>query len=258
MKIFKFLLLFFLSNIQTSYSQDLKGLYKLYDISLDETYPLYINFNKNNFVCFSLGSSIKILGGSDELKWIGTGNYKFKEDKIILEFKTDSNFIIPINEDSILVAYNSTKNQNGIKIYITFNNLVSTHSYAVLIIETAKKEYTEIIKPGVQKIITIEEREIIKSIKISAIEMPFKYLPFDLNFNTMKYTFFAIDKKSQVKTIKNQTMEFIIKKNSSDSLYRLENKCFLKKVDNKELEFLKLLSTEKEIRLKEILNYSIK
>ena len=71
---------------------------------------------------------------------------------------------------------------------------------------------------------TVSELAVPTTIKISSLELPIKYLPFDLNFNTLKYTFFAFDRKSQLKTVKNQKMEFKIKKNSSDLLYRLEKK----------------------------------
>ena len=254
-KIATFLILLTTLNVNL-FSQQLEGIYKLYSSKLDEIYPLYLNFKKNKFISFNLGSSIGMLDSNDELKWVGAGNYSTSKNKFIFEFKTDSNFIQPFSRDSILITYNSSKNLKGIKIDITFNNFVSNYNNATLIVETATKEYSSSLTIGVSKNITLKEGEILKAIKISAIDMPTKYLPFDLSFNSLSYIFFAYDSQSQIKTIKNQKIEFNIKSIISDTLYKLESKSFLKKIDRKELEFLKHLSAGKEVRLTPLLNFS--
>ena len=73
----------------------------------------------------------------------------------------------------------------------------------------------------------------------------------------MKYIFFAEDDKSAIKIVEDQILEFDIKKTTIDSYIFGKNQ-YLKKVDSKQLEFLKKLSLQDEKRLFNLINYPIK
>ena len=253
----KWLLVFFLWSMNncSAYCQTLSGIYEFSCSKLNGYNAMYINFSKTDFIYFSLGSSIHKIDAYDELKEIATGKYSLTNNKIILNFKTDSTYISPYIYDSVVMFFSSKKNQNTINIAVEFNTSFPKFSPASLIIETASKEYVEKINFGVSKVVALPQGTIIKSIKIAAIGTPAKYLPFDLNYNNLKYTFFAEDDKSAIEIVADQTLEFDIKKSTVNALYIFGKSQYLKKVDSKQLDYLKRLSIQKEPRLIKALNY---
>ena len=245
-------LLLFSLNI---FCQELCGIYRFSYPELEHENVLYINFKGNNFVGFSLGSNTKVLDGTNELKEVGNGKYSFDKDNIILDFKTDTTTILPYIYDSISVSYSSKENQLDIKLSVIFNSFLTKFEQASIIIETPLKEYVEILTRNIKKIITLPQGSIIKSIKLAAIGMPLKHLPFDVNFNSIDYVFFAIDNKAAIINLKDQILSLKIKENHGEVFYNFGHNRFLKKIDDKELEFLNNLSKGDEPRLKILLNY---
>ena len=239
------------------FSQELSGIYRFSHPELDQGNLVYIKFGKNNFVCFSLGSNTKVIDGVNELKEIGTGKYSFAKDNLILDFKTDSTIILPYSYDSVSVSFSSKENQLDIKVSIEFKSVLTKFELASLIVETPLKEYHELINRDLKKVITLPRGSIIKSIKLAAVGMPLKYLPFDVNFNTIDYVFFAKDHRSAINIFKNQLLTVKIDKKTDNSVYSFgHSRLFLVKINVLESEFLQRLSKGEEPRLIKLLNYS--
>jgi hypothetical protein len=247
--------LFFICSLN-SFCQELNGIYGLTYAQSDEANATYLSFNKGSFIYFELGSSTTVVDGANELKVIGTGKYNFKNNLITLNFKTDTTLISPYIYDSVAIFFSSRINQKAINIVVEYNNLSSNIDNASLRIETASNEYVRTIKNNSQETISLPHGTIIKAITISLISMPLKYLPFDINYNNLKYSVFAKDKKSPIKIVNNQILKFEITKYiGKDSIYIFGKRQFLRKVDKKELEYLNNLGNGEEPRLNKILNY---
>ncbi len=249
-----FLVLFILFS-KSSFSQQLNGLYRFSFSLFDDANLSYILFHKDEFVYFSLGSSTKVLDGTDELKKFGAGKYFFKANKFKLNFNTDSSIVTMNVYDSLATTFFSVPSQRNKKVSAQFSNTINDNPTGTLIIETTKKDYSLNLSSNKISIIQIPEKAIIKAIGLAIAGVPYKTLPFSNSFNNLNYTYYTKDDKEAIKIVSNQNCEFEIKKSIRIDSYRFGRGKALTKVDKKELDFLINITSKKELRLPFFLNY---
>ncbi len=253
----KVIILFYLiiSCIQYSSGQQLSGIYRFSYPLNEETQNSYFIFNKDSFICFTLGNSIHMFDGEDELKSYGVGSYKLLNNKFSIQFKTDSLLIPIFLEDSLSVSFNTKKNQEGTNIKVDFYNEISKQQLGGLFIETTKGEiYKNFGKSNTAKAY-IPVGSIITSIKIGMVNMPLKNLPVLEHYNNIVYNLFVRDKKSAIKVFISESFEFEIVKIIGDSIYLINKRSGLQKINKSAIEFLNSLASKQDQRLKILLNY---
>lgn len=249
-----FILLLFLNQI--TYAQFLPdGIYSLSNPLSDNLEKKYLKIHKQNFIYFSLGSSVDVIDGADELKEIGTGKYILANFRIRLNFTLDSFLILPYVFDSVIASFSSIPSQTNVSICVEFNNMLSKYKSASLIVQSATNEYTFELLSSIPKTIHLPSGIIIKSLRIAAINVPLKNIPFDVNFNNLKYVYFARDKQSGLKIINSGVFYFQLRNAVNKNKPSLKGKWTLKILDKGEMSFLKITAVEKDTRLAKILNF---
>lgn len=236
----RYIFLILLSFItQNSFCQKLEGYFSHNDTRLYGNGLGYFKFfNNNQFTFFTVQAAPKSTHNNDMLDQIGSGTYTIVNNKLIIEFKTDTNFVNLNNYDSIGVVFSSIKNQAGVKIVFNVHAAeLAKYRNGQIHVETASgKDFYKLITDS-SVVLFVPQTEIIKTIKFEKGGYSPKLLPFSLNFNSLSYDYYFKVEQNFIGVVPDRRLEFPIKKIKNDS-YLLGLSSVLTKVSGAGVQML--------------------
>jgi hypothetical protein len=253
-----FLFAIFFSIQNFANCQKLVGLFKLTDYN--DMKSSYLKFFNNNFIYFNMVNGNGCLDCINEINEIGSGEFEFKNDSLVLNFNTDSIFIDILKLDSIVTIFKSNNKFDYTLLNFEIDDNTNKFVGGNIKVVTKKRNFYSEIKKNKAEV-KIPRGEVILLIEVGFVGLPkTKPLMYDLNYNVIDYKYFINDLKAPINIHPDEVLKFPIVRNYGDSnfLFRKKGPNGLKKVSTNGLLEMKSFLYEKEPRLKKILEWDFK
>lgn len=217
----------------------------------------YVTISNDSFCLFKPNTSDLIQSPENRqlIDRIGVGTYVLSRKSLDLYFDSTKQIITDYTTDSIQFSFSTDVQSKMVSFIVNLKFGVKENGNNALIISSYKKDFFYPIK-NQSFTVDFPDSIPIKAVKLGVMGYDHRVLPYDHRYNNFTYNYYFNDDKNRISLIIGEKWNFSIsnKKPKNNILLRLGNNGYLRKVEEKDIEFLSRISVENPL-LSDLIKY---